>query len=61
MSKEVVIIFKNSGKFFATSEENYKARIINKNKVLDFSSFGSVEEVEEYFTKYIPNVVVKRG
>lgn len=59
--KEVVIVYKVSGKFYGTTPENYQAGIRDKNKVLDFSSFESFEQVEGYFNKYCPYVTVQRG
>lgn len=59
--KEIVIVYKNLGKFYGTTPDNYQARIRDKNKVLDFSSFTSFEQVENYFKKYCPYVTVFRG
>lgn len=59
--KEKVIIYRENSKFYGTTPENYQARIRDKNKVLDFSSFKSFEQVEEYFRKYYPYVTVLRG
>ena len=58
---EKVVIYKELNKFYATSEENYNKRIADKNKILDFSSFASFEEVENYFKEYLPKVVTIRG
>ena len=59
MDKVKMVIFKQLGKFYCTELDNYNSRIKDKRKILDFSSFDTVEQIKEYWKKYIKNVEVE--
>lgn len=47
-----MVIYKQFGEFYVTTEANYKARIQNAQIIHNMRDFESAEEVIEYFCKY---------
>lgn len=47
-----IVVYKNADIYYATNEENYKARIQDARAIYKMDNFNSAEEVVEYFCKY---------
>lgn len=47
-----IVIFKRFGEYCTTTEENYKSRIWNANRIQEWNDFSSPEEIIEYSIKY---------
>ena len=46
------IIFLHNGKLAVTSIDNYRARMMNVDIIIDFSEFNSIKSVIDYIKKY---------
>lgn len=46
------VIYKASGIYYVTTEENYKARIQNARAIHKMQDFNSAEEIIEYYCKH---------
>lgn len=47
------VIYKENGKFRATNEHNFNARISDARAVYNLDDFKTLSEVVEYFEKYM--------
>lgn len=47
------VIYKENGKFRATNEHNFNARISDARAVYKLDDFETLPEVVEYFAKYM--------
>lgn len=47
------VIYKENGKFRATNEHNFNARISDARAVYKLDDFETLSEVVEYFAKYM--------
>lgn len=45
-------VWEDNGGFIGTNQENYNCRIINANKLFDFSNFKTREQITDYLKKY---------
>lgn len=46
------VLYKQSGVWYGTKQENYEARVQNANAIQSFKAFNSVEDIIEYLSKY---------
>lgn len=46
------VIYEIGGIYYTTTEENYKARIVDAKAIHKMQDFNSVEEIIEYYCKY---------
>jgi hypothetical protein len=46
------VIYKSSGIYYTTTEENYKARIQNARAIHKMQDFESAEEIINYYCEY---------
>lgn len=46
------VIYKAGGIYYATTEENYKARIQNARAIHKLEDFNSAEEIIDYYCTY---------
>ena len=48
------VIYKDTGKYKGTLGANYKSRIRNANKIVDFKDFDNHEDIVDYLDRYQP-------
>ena len=48
----MLVIYKDVSGYKVTGIDNYNARIMDANKVIDCSGFGTPEQIIDYFCKY---------
>lgn len=53
------IVYEQNGNFYMTDESNYKAVILNKNKVTNINGVNSIDEAIQVINKWCPNIEVK--
>ena len=47
-----IVIFKQGGTYYTTTEENYNAKIQNARAIHKMDNFNSAEEIKDYYCEY---------
>lgn len=47
-----IVIFKQGGVYYTTTEENYNAKIQNARVIHKMDNFNNAEEIKDYYCEY---------